>query len=158
MLNRKACIFIGLNIVRLLSITTLLLVFASSIDTMVNDVHAVQRGQTAFMVVSNDTSTDTNSTAYVECDYIGCVARTPKLNPQPCCSTFPYLPSFFRNSTVPNQPAGPFWAILNRLFIIFQCILLLLSEVGWPDRFFSSFLPVLGSEYGVFILGSIECL
>jgi len=34
------------------------------------------------------------------------------------------------NSTVPNQPAGVFWAVLNRLLIIFQTIALIMSELG----------------------------
>jgi hypothetical protein len=35
-----------------------------------------------------------------------------------------------RNSTVPNQPAGVFWAVLNRLLIIVQTVVLILSELG----------------------------
>lgn len=35
-----------------------------------------------------------------------------------------------RNSTVPNQPAGVFWAVLNRLLIIGQTVVLILSELG----------------------------
>jgi len=44
---------------------------------------------------------------------------------------------------VPNQPAGVFWAVVNRLLIIFQVIFLVLSEVGWPMSFFDRFFPVL---------------
>jgi hypothetical protein len=61
-------------------------------------------------------------------------------------------------STVPNQPAGEFWSILNRLFIIFQIIVLALSEIGWPVAFFNRFFPVLGSDFGVGALGVIQCL
>jgi hypothetical protein len=35
-----------------------------------------------------------------------------------------------RNSTVPNQPGGVFWAVLNRLLIIAQTVVLILSELG----------------------------
>ena len=50
------------------------------------------------------------------------------------------------------------FAIINHLFIIFQCILLLLSEIGWPGWFFDEFIPVLGREYGVGILGFMQIL
>lgn len=62
------------------------------------------------------------------------------------------------NSTVPNQPAGVFWAVLNRLLIIGQVIILFLSEIGWPSAFFHRFFPVLGDEFGVGALGVIQCL
>ncbi|KAJ7644107.1 hypothetical protein FB45DRAFT_288354 [Roridomyces roridus] len=61
-------------------------------------------------------------------------------------------------STVPNQPAGVFWAVLNRLLIIFQVIVLLLSEFGWPSGFFSRFFPILGRDFGLGALGIIQCL
>lgn len=61
-------------------------------------------------------------------------------------------------STVPNEPAGEFWAILNLLLIIFQVMALILSEIGWPMAFFNRFFPVLGSEFGLGPLGVIECL
>ncbi|KIM57393.1 hypothetical protein SCLCIDRAFT_1219434 [Scleroderma citrinum Foug A] len=62
------------------------------------------------------------------------------------------------NSTVPNQPAGAFWAVLNRLLIIFQTVVLVLSEVGWPSSFFDRFFPVLGRDFGVGALGVMQCL
>jgi len=62
------------------------------------------------------------------------------------------------NSTVPNQPAGVFWAVLNRLLIIGQVIILFLSEIGWPSVFFDKFFPVLGDDFGVGALGVIQCL
>jgi len=62
------------------------------------------------------------------------------------------------NSTVPNQPAGVFWAVLNRLLIIGQVIILFLSEIGWPSVFFDKFFPVLGDDFGVGAFGVIECL
>jgi len=51
------------------------------------------------------------------CDYIEYVAAVCAL---------PYLTFFFfdRNSTVPNQPAGVFWAIVASLLIIFQTVIL----------------------------------
>lgn len=65
-----------------------------------------------------------------------------------------------RNSTVPNQAAGAFWAVLNRLLIIFQVIILLLSELSWPamGRFFDTYFPVLGPSFGLGALGVFECL
>jgi len=65
---------------------------------------------------------------------------------------------YIENSTVPNQPAGVFWAVVNRLFIIFQIIALILSEVGWPTTFFNRFFPVLGSDFGLGALGIFQCL
>ena len=63
----------------------------------------------------------------------------------------------YRNSTVPNQPAGVFWAVVNRLLIIFQIIVLILSEVGWPMAFFDKYFPVLGSGFGLGPLGVFQC-
>lgn len=64
----------------------------------------------------------------------------------------------YSDSTVPNQPAGVFWAVLNRLLIIGQVIILFLSEIGWPSAFFERFFPVLGDEFGLGALGVIQCL
>jgi len=61
-------------------------------------------------------------------------------------------------STVPTQPAGVFWAVVNRLFIIFQLVFLLLSEVSWPMAFFDRFFPVLGSQFGLGSLGIFQGL
>jgi len=65
---------------------------------------------------------------------------------------------YIENSTVPNQPAGVFWAVLNRLFIAFQLVFLFLSEVSWPMAFFDRFFPVLGSEFGLGALGVFQTL
>jgi hypothetical protein len=79
------------------------------------------------------------------------------------------------NSTVPNQPAGVFWAVLNRLLIIAQTVVLILSELGmmlpltcekgtistyqgWPATLFDHYFPVLGSNFGVGALGLMQCL
>jgi hypothetical protein len=61
-------------------------------------------------------------------------------------------------STVPNEPAGEFWAVLNLLLIIFQILALILSEIGWPMEFFNRYFPVLGSDFGLGPLGVIQCL
>ncbi|KIK06148.1 hypothetical protein K443DRAFT_674707 [Laccaria amethystina LaAM-08-1] len=74
-----------------------------------------------------------NATDLVDCDYID-------------------------GSTVPNQPAGVFWAVVASLLIIFQTIILFLSEVSWPMSFFDRFFPVLGSEFGLGALGIFQCL
>ncbi|KAH9951998.1 hypothetical protein B0H21DRAFT_9100 [Amylocystis lapponica] len=65
-----------------------------------------------------------------------------------------YIPG----SDVPNQPAGVFWAVVNRLLIIFEVIMLILSEIGWPAVFFDRFFPVLGSAFGLGPLGIFQCL
>jgi hypothetical protein len=59
---------------------------------------------------------------------------------------------------VPNQIGGVFWAIINRLLIIFQVIILILSEVGWPAAFFDRFFPVLGTQFGLGALGIFQGL
>jgi len=63
-----------------------------------------------------------------------------------------------RGSTVPNQPAGAFWAVLNRLFIIAQVVVLILSEFGFPAKFFNVYFPVLGKDFGLGALGLIQML
>ncbi|KAH8831111.1 hypothetical protein DL96DRAFT_1695035 [Flagelloscypha sp. PMI_526] len=98
----------------------LILVFASNIVTVVHDIQAVK----AFMNGGGQThsfGTTSNSTITND-DYI-------------------------LGSTVPNQPAGAFWAVLNRLLII-----------GWPSRFFNRFFPILGEDFGLGALGIIQCL
>ncbi|PCH37677.1 hypothetical protein WOLCODRAFT_160952 [Wolfiporia cocos MD-104 SS10] len=122
MLPPRSYVFIGLNVVRALSILSLVLVFASSIFVMVRDIEAF-----------NDFQAQANSTSYENCDYIP-------------------------NSDVPNQPAGIFWAILNRILIIFEVIVLICSEMGWPAAFFERFFPVLGESFGLGPLGIFECL
>lgn len=127
-LGANAYTFLGLNAVRALSILTLILVFASSINVMVDDVNAVRHGS------ETPTGPLTDAAGHefeFECDY-------------------------FEGSTVPIQAAGVFFAILNRLFIIGQCVVLILSELGWPEQFFVNYLPVLGPSYGVGILGAMQ--
>ena len=48
--------------------------------------------------------------------------------------------------------------LYNRSRIIFEIIALFLSEVGWPQKFFATFFPVLGPDFGVGALGIFECL
>lgn len=134
MLPPRAYFFIGLNIIRTLSIIGLLLVFASNIETLVHDIEAVNRFMAADKA-ADDSSSAMNSTMtdYLNGDYI-------------------------EGSTVPNQPLGIFWAVLNRLFILFQVIVLLLSELGWPMAFFNRFFPILGDDFGLGALGVIQCL
>ncbi|KAF9265150.1 hypothetical protein L218DRAFT_957843 [Marasmius fiardii PR-910] len=73
-------------------------------------------------------------------------------------STTPVNSDYIDGSTVPNQPAGVFWAVLNRLLIVFQVIVLILSEFGWPSKFFNRYFPVLGKDFGLGALGVIQCL
>jgi len=126
MVSPRGYIFIGLNAVRILSIITLLLVFASSIATLVHDVEAVNKF-TEVKQSGNPTG------SVLVCDYI-------------------------EGSTVPNQPAGVFWAVVNRLLIIFQVIALILAEVEWPTIFFEHYFPVLGPSFGLGALGIFQSL
>ncbi|KAJ4481127.1 hypothetical protein J3R30DRAFT_3464524 [Lentinula aciculospora] len=131
MLPPRAYFFIGLNIIRALSIIALILVFASNIVTLVHDIEAVNQ----FIAAKATDASSSNSTItdMLNCDYI-------------------------EDSTVPNQPAGIFWAVLNRLLIIGQAVVLVLSELGWPSKFFDRFFPVLGKDFGLGALGIIQCL
>lgn len=135
---------------RALSIISLLLLIASSIVAMVYDVEAVN----SFIAAGKTESSSGNSTAIdcsvVDCDYIEYVLFTSFLSIS--------LTSCDRGSTVPNQPAGAFWAVLNWLLVIFQAIFCILSEIGWPARFFSIFFPILGPDFGLGALGVIQCL
>jgi len=130
-LPARGYIFIGLNAVRILSIISILLLFASSIVTMVQDIRAVN----AFIVAGKTEVSSSNSTDCGDGDT-----------------------DYIFNSTVPNQPAGAFWAVVNRLLIIVQAIVLLFSEIGWPAAFFARFFPVLGNDFGLGALGLIQCL
>jgi hypothetical protein len=59
---------------------------------------------------------------------------------------------------VPNQAAGVFWAVVNRLLIILEAVVLLLSELGWPMKLFDRYFPVLGTEFGLGALGLFQSL
>jgi len=48
--------------------------------------------------------------------------------------------------------------VINRLFIIFQVVMLILSEIGWPALFFDRFFPVLGKDFGLGVIGVFQCL
>ncbi|KAF8346741.1 hypothetical protein F5887DRAFT_882920 [Amanita rubescens] len=118
------CSEIALNVVRIISIVSLVLVFASNIETLVHDVVAVNE----FIAAAKGSGPIANNTQVQDSDYI-------------------------LGSTVPNQPAGAFWAVLNRLLIIGQMIILFLSEFGWPSVFFERFFPILGKDFGLGPLG-----
>jgi hypothetical protein len=98
----------GLNAVRALSLVSLVLVFSSTILVMVTNIKAVN----AF-----DANQD-NSTM-LECDYIEQVDFNPMV------LSFSLTDRIFtRGSSVPNQPAGVFWAVVASLLIICQTIIL----------------------------------
>ncbi|KAH6904468.1 hypothetical protein BKA70DRAFT_1296838 [Coprinopsis sp. MPI-PUGE-AT-0042] len=137
MLPPRAYIFISLNIVRVLSIVALLLVFSSNIFTLVNDVKAVNRFMEAGKALAAGTVEDSQRNATIN-----------------ALMDFDYI----QDSTVPNQPAGAFWAVLNRLFIIGQAVVLIMSELGFPAKFFATYFPVLGREFGLGALGLIQML
>lgn len=130
MLPPRGYIFIGLNILRLLSVVALVLVFSSSILGIVHDVQSVNKFRNpdpASESAKNSTVARFKSTEYI------------------------------LNSQVPNQPAGEFWAIVNRLLIIGQIIVLFISEVGVFTPFFDKFFPVLGKSFGLGAIGLFQC-
>jgi len=92
-------------------------------------VHDIQ-GVNAFMNAQSSGTLDDNM---VDCDYI-------------------------EDTTVPNQPAGVFWAVVNRLLILGECMFLFISEVGLFTKFFDKFFPVLGSNFGLGALGIFQAL
>ncbi|KAF9014144.1 hypothetical protein BDQ17DRAFT_1396190 [Cyathus striatus] len=59
---------------------------------------------------------------------------------------------YIEGSTVPNQPAGVFWAVVASLLIIFQTIVLLMSELSWPLSFFDKYFPILSHHVDDFTL------
>lgn len=92
--NRSGPVFMGLNILRFLSIVALLLVFSSNIVTMVESV--LPRVDHALVLM--------------QCSDIKAI-RADHQSPEDWdCDYYEY-------STVPDQAGGPFWSILNRLFI-----------------------------------------
>ncbi|KAJ7459834.1 hypothetical protein FB451DRAFT_1097139 [Mycena latifolia] len=133
MLPPRAYTFLGLNALRILSIIGLLLTFSSSVVALTHDIQAVNRFQAGKAAAGDSVNSNATAEDFLHSDYI-------------------------MGSTVPNQPAGIFWAVLNRLLIVFQVIILLLSEIGWPAAFFNRFFPVLGEDFGLGALGIIECL
>ncbi|KAK7455102.1 hypothetical protein VKT23_010973 [Stygiomarasmius scandens] len=120
--------FIGLNVVRALSIIGLILVFSSSILVMVTNIRAVNAFQAAVQ-----SGNSTQEEFLDNCDYID-------------------------GSNVPNQAAGVFWAVVSTLLIIAQSIILFLSECSWPLPFFDRFFPVIGTNFGLGPLGIFQCL
>jgi len=132
-------IWLSLNIIRFLSIAVLLLVFSSSIVTLVDDIKTYNNFISARQAASLVNPVTGNVTYLAPSVLNG---------------------DYIEGSTVPNQPAGIFGAILNRLLIIFQVIVLVLSEIsmGYLDIFFDRFFPVLGTSFGVGALGVFQCL
>lgn len=133
MLPPRAYTFLILNGIRILSIVSLLLVFSSNIVTLVSDIKAVNR----FEASGGNSATASNSTSN---------------------ATTLSQSAYISGSTVPNQPAGAFWAVLNRLLIIGQAVVLILSEIGFPAAFFNRFFPVLGKDFGLGALGVMQML
>lgn len=142
-------IFIGLNIVRILSLVALILVVASNILVLVNDVKAVNHFE-----AEGQENNGSNSTATMTDDYI----RYENRIYGSVIFDIDGHSSFYSGSTVPNQQAGAFWAVLNRLLIIGQVMVLFLSELGFPMRFFDRYFPVLGKTFGLGALGVIQML
>ncbi|KDN37142.1 hypothetical protein RSAG8_10351, partial [Rhizoctonia solani AG-8 WAC10335] len=122
--------WLGLNVIRALSMTTLALVIASSIAVMVRDANAICR--------------EMKTSGRPEIN---------ELNSKPSIE-----PAYIPSSTVPFQPGGPFFAILSRLLIVCQCLILILAELKWPKGLFTKFLPILGPRYSVGIPGTSQVM
>ncbi|CAE6444378.1 unnamed protein product [Rhizoctonia solani] len=120
----------GLNIVRALSIIALTLVVISSIIVMVRDANAICREMSILDEPDTDKTRNKSSSEH----------------------------AYITSSTVPLQPGGPFFAVLSRLLVVCQCLILIFAELEWPKKSFTDFLPILGSEFGVGILGMMQVL
>jgi len=132
MMPPRAYLFIALNAIRIISIIALLLVFASSVFTLVQDITAWNR--------------------FVGAGYRNVISVGQGLNN----TVLDIGNDYALGSTVPNQPGGPFFAVLNWLFIIFQTVVLIMAEVEYPSKMFDRFFPVLGSEFGLGALGLFQ--
>lgn len=99
----------GLNIVRAFSLIALILVFSSTIFVIVTNIKAVNSFE------AHNNSTD--DAAMLDCDYI-------EWAPNSHSYLIVQLILLFSGSTVPNQPAGPFWAVVASLLIIVQAFML----------------------------------
>lgn len=129
MMPPRAYVFIALNVIRIISIVALLLVFTSSIFALVKDVTVWNR--------------------FVEAGYKNIILDGNN-------TVINIGDDYALGSTVPNQPGGPFFAVLNWLFIIFQTVVLIMAELEYPSSIFDRFFPVLGSEFGVGALGLFQ--
>ncbi|KZO97575.1 hypothetical protein CALVIDRAFT_74517 [Calocera viscosa TUFC12733] len=131
--KQTAYMFFLFNAVRFFSILTLLLVFSSNILVLYQDITAIREAASDSSSTVSSNSTSSAADDMVECDYLD-------------------------YSTVPNQPAGAFWAILNRLFILFQCIIILWSELGFWEGVLKEYMPILGPDFGVWTIGAMQCM
>ncbi|KAJ9100103.1 hypothetical protein QFC19_005783 [Naganishia cerealis] len=127
----SATAFIALNIVRFLSIVALCLIFASQIVGAAIDADAFRQSRD-----DNITHMSTFQQDNLDCDY-------------------------FEYSSVPDQPGGIFWAILNRTFILIVVLILLPTELVIPAKkltqFYIDYIPIISPAHGLGILGVIQC-
>jgi len=142
MFSWQGCRFIGLNIIRALSLVALILVFVSNILLIIHDFNVVNSGDSSAQVTTSTNTTGTTPTG----------ANTTH------ASVGPLEYQYVQGSTVPNTGSGLFWATGNRVLLLLQILLLIFSEIGWPNAFFARFLPPFSDEYGVAPIGVLECL
>lgn len=48
--------------------------------------------------------------------------------------------------------------MLNRIFLMAEALLLILSELGFPKSLFTNYIPMLGPAYGLGCLGVLQTL
>jgi hypothetical protein len=65
---------------------------------------------------------------------------------------------YIEGSSVPNQPAGNFRAFLSIALNLLQCIVLFMSETGFPAWFFKNWIPCLDNEHSLVGVGVLEVL
>ncbi|KAN0059618.1 hypothetical protein ACQY0O_008187 [Thecaphora frezii] len=120
-----------LNLLRLLTLTSCLLVFVSTILIL----------RTNFRHLPSSTSS---------------LPLTPSSNTT-STSDLDYYPS----TDIPTQTWGVLWSTLHHIYNLLCLFLVILSEVswgGWLDRFFASTLPFLGPEWGTEMMGALLIL
>ncbi|GHJ85335.1 hypothetical protein NliqN6_1737 [Naganishia liquefaciens] len=127
----SASAFIVLNVVRFLSIVALILIMVSQMVGASNDAVAYRESE-----LPNAVSNTTYLSIDEDCDY-------------------------FELTSVPDQPGGIFWAILNRTFIIIVIFILLPTELIIPvkrlTQFYLDYIPVISPSHGLGILGVVQC-
>jgi hypothetical protein len=68
----------------------------------------------------------------------------------------------YPRSAVPTQAGGEFWSISNRVFVILQSLVLILSELSLPVAFiqkvFESHLAILSDIHGLGFLGVVQVI
>ncbi|KAA1469231.1 hypothetical protein DENSPDRAFT_593393 [Dentipellis sp. KUC8613] len=128
MIARRTLGFVGLNIVRFISIVSLVLALVVTVRLVSKDVDLIKSA----MSKKPSTPPADNSTA-------SAAAAAPSGNP-----------------ATPDPVASLIAGLLNGMLVSFAAGALLFSEIEWPMKFWDTFFPVLGSGHGLGPLGIFQ--